>query len=393
MNIPNLFALIGTCLLSVGIAVADNIPTQSSEVDLIPTEGNAKHTTYFLLEISNALSVDASVDYVTQDGTAIAGQDYVATSGTATIKAGELSTVIGVEIIGDVINENDETFDIVISNPQGAKFPSGTNEIIASKTIVDDDPNYDLITQVDFEELADEQEFSQSSWDSEDYSVPWTNGFNQGRAHIDTAFSYYGDSSLRITFPSGEGGTDKSGAQAPLIFTSGQEIYVSYWFRMSDNFDWGGIFEGGKLPGLASGDRCSGGSDCIGTNGFSARLMWRSGGKAVLYLYHMDKPDGDGEDFNLTDSNGDNLYFQQGVWYNVVQRVKMNTGDNKDGEVQVWINGVEAVNLTGIQFVNDGSLIDTFYFSTFHGGPDYKWGPDETCYIWFDDINIYKVSN
>jgi len=340
MNVYNLIVLIGISLLPVTLAVADSIPTQSSEVDFTPAEGNAKHTTYFLLQINTPLTVDASVDYVTQDGTAVAGQDYVAISGTAAITAGELSTVIGIEIIGDVISENDETFNIVISNPQGANFPAGTDEIIASKTIVDDDPNYDLIHQVGFEDFIDEQEFTQSSWTSEGFTIPWTNGFDQGRAHIDTAYPYYGDSSLRITYPSAGGGTDNSGAQVPLIFTSGQEIYVSYWFRFSDNFDWGGISEGGKLPGLANGDRCSGGSSCTGTNGFSARLMWRNGGKAVLYLYHMDKPGTYGEDFNLTDSNGDVLYFQKGAWYNVVQRAKINTDNNKDGEVQVWINGV-----------------------------------------------------
>jgi len=114
-------------------------PTTPSEVDLSPLEQNSNHTTYFLLQISSPLPVTASVDYITQDDTAIAGQDYIPTSGTATITAGETSAAIGVEIIGDTIAESDEIFKLIISNPQEANFPAGTTEISASKTIVNDD--------------------------------------------------------------------------------------------------------------------------------------------------------------------------------------------------------------------------------------------------------------
>jgi len=73
----------------------------------------------------------------------------------------------------------------------------------------------------------------------------------------------------------------------------------------------------------------------------------------------------------------------------VDERVKINTGNNNDGEVQLWIDGEEALLTTGIRFVNDGSLVDTLYFSTFHGGADASWAPSVDCYIWFDDIRIY----
>jgi len=115
------------------------VPTQQSEVDSTPTEGNANHTNYFLLQISHALPLNVSVDYITQDSTAKAGEDYISTSGTATIKSGETSAVIGVEIIADTVAESDETFNLVLSNPQGASFPAGITEITKSRTIKDDD--------------------------------------------------------------------------------------------------------------------------------------------------------------------------------------------------------------------------------------------------------------
>ena len=107
--------------------------------ELTPKEGNSNHSTYFILDIGNPLTVDASVDYTTRDGTATAGSDYKNTSGTATIKVGKTRAFIEVEIIADTTAENSENFILAISNPQGAIFPEGITEITATRTIIDDD--------------------------------------------------------------------------------------------------------------------------------------------------------------------------------------------------------------------------------------------------------------
>jgi len=130
------------------ISTSSIIPSTPTEVDTMPTEGDSNHTNYFLLQITSALSVDASVSYTTQDGTATAGLDYISTSGTATISAGETSTVIGVEIIGDNTSEGNETFLLAISNPQGGIFPTGVTEITATRTIVDDDSSTDILSEI-----------------------------------------------------------------------------------------------------------------------------------------------------------------------------------------------------------------------------------------------------
>jgi hypothetical protein len=247
-----------------------------------------------------------------------------------------------------------------------------------------------IINETGFETGADESLYTQSSWEADGFDPAWVQGFNYGRAHIDTEQAHTGSSSLRIDYPANTVGpySGGGGAQAPLQFAPRKEVYVSYWLRISENFDWGGDNEGGKLPGLASEGLCSGGSTCDGTNGFSARLMWRRDGLAVLYLYHMDKPGSYGEDIVLV-TNGSDVYFQPGQWHKITERVKINTGGNYDGEVQLWIDGEEALLRTGLRFVTDGSLIDIFYFSTFHGGADSSWAPSVDCHIWFDDIRIY----
>lgn len=111
--------------------VLQPVPTIPDEVVLEPEEGNSNHLNYFLLSISNAMETDASVNYITLDGSAIAGSDYVFTSGVATIAAGETSTAIGVEIIGDTLQENDETFLLEVSDPEGGVFPVGVRTLTA----------------------------------------------------------------------------------------------------------------------------------------------------------------------------------------------------------------------------------------------------------------------
>lgn len=69
----------------------------------------------------------------------VAGLDYIATSGIATIEAGNTSTLIGVEIIADTVAEQDETFFLEVRNPAGAYFPEGEIVLTAMRTIVNDD--------------------------------------------------------------------------------------------------------------------------------------------------------------------------------------------------------------------------------------------------------------
>ena len=124
---------ISTALLS------NNVPQNPEDVILNPMEGSENHINYFLLSIPTAITTDATVNYQTFDGTAIAGLDYIATSGVAKIAAGKTSTVIAVEIIADTVQEDDETFFLEVSDPTGANFPTGEIVLTAMRTIINDD--------------------------------------------------------------------------------------------------------------------------------------------------------------------------------------------------------------------------------------------------------------
>ena len=91
------------------------------------TEGEHSHLVYFLA-LDNASAKTVEVDYRTRDGTAIAGQDYRALSGTHTFLPTQLGLLqVAVPIIDDELHEagdgdGEEQFALVFSNPRNAIF-------------------------------------------------------------------------------------------------------------------------------------------------------------------------------------------------------------------------------------------------------------------------------
>jgi hypothetical protein len=77
-----------------------------------------------------------TVNFATSDGTATAGSDYVASSGTLTIPAGSSSATINIPINGDTSVEPNETFTVTLSNATNVAFIANT---VANVTIVNDD--------------------------------------------------------------------------------------------------------------------------------------------------------------------------------------------------------------------------------------------------------------
>lgn len=246
-----------------------------------------------------------------------------------------------------------------------------------------------MISSTNFEDLRSGTPMSRTLFQENGFRTDsWDNAL-ESRTVIDSTQAASGLQSMRITYPAGGYGPEETGCQVKLMFDSREEAYTSYNLRFSENFSWGTTSYGGKLPGLCGGACCSGGDLCDGTNGFSARLMWRAGGKAVLYLYHMDKPDKYGEDHDLLYPDGSSVLFERGKWYHIAERVKINTdGDTYDGEVEIWVDGKQVLLLKGLRFTSNGDKVDNLYISTFHGGDDETWCPTETCYTWLDDIRI-----
>ena len=110
------------------------VKPQLSIADTSVTEGDAAASNaVFNVTLNRAGTV--TVSYATADGTATAGTDYQAASGTLTFTAGNTSQQITVVVNGDTVDEDDETFTVTLSNPSQATLADAT----ATGTIIDDD--------------------------------------------------------------------------------------------------------------------------------------------------------------------------------------------------------------------------------------------------------------
>jgi hypothetical protein len=118
-------------------------PATQAAVQKTVNEGNSGTTpVYFWVQL-NGYRIDpniiVSVDYKTRNGTALSGQDYIATQGTLKIYPNESHALVAVEIIADTVPELDETFYLDVFNPVNAGFGEGLVQLTAVRTIVNDD--------------------------------------------------------------------------------------------------------------------------------------------------------------------------------------------------------------------------------------------------------------
>jgi hypothetical protein len=99
-------------------------------------EGNGGSTpAQFTLALSSPSGKLVSLNYATADGTATAGQDYQAASGTLSIGAGAATKTLAIAVTGDTVFEPNETFVVNLSNPVNA----GIADAQGMATIIDDD--------------------------------------------------------------------------------------------------------------------------------------------------------------------------------------------------------------------------------------------------------------
>ena len=120
-----LSATISTTVLGpVALSVADARVREASDVTLD-----------FAVTLSRASRAPVSVAYATADGSATAGSDYTATSGTLTFAAGETAKTVSVPVLDDAHDEGEETLTLRLSAATGAVIADG----VATGTIENTD--------------------------------------------------------------------------------------------------------------------------------------------------------------------------------------------------------------------------------------------------------------
>ena len=271
----------------------------------------------------------------------------------------------------------------------GCLVSIGWSQIVIFENNFDDDPT-GLYTRANLN----------ADWNSPSSE----DGITERRVSIVDGADAFSGNSLAVEYPAGQHRPQETGGQWRMqLGGSYNEVFCEYRVKFGEGFDF---VRGGKLPGLNGGVGNVGGDRPDGTDGFSARMHWRTDGSAgsplrdtglanmTQYLYHPDQPTDFGDDMRWDDSDfGDWEFFESGRWYHLRHRVVMNTVVNgvgqHDGIVQGWLDGELVFDVRNIRFRDVTTFaIEGFHFSTFFGGTGSQWNTSKDEVAFFDDFVI-----
>jgi len=106
--------------------------------------------------------------------------------------------------------------------------------------------------------------------------------------------------------------------------------------------------------------------------------------RLVIYSYQADRPDNIGLDHQMGE-----FHVPIGEWFDVVYEIESNSSIREsDGSMRAWVNGELLLDKGGVQWQAEGGVpsIDTLYYSSFYGGSNSGWAPDDPTYARVKDV-------
>jgi hypothetical protein len=316
---------------------AIEVNIDSSNVD----EGNIGDSNKMRFSIYLAknypLMTPLTIDYTTQDGTAIAGSDYRAKSGSITFNIGDKEKFIDVDIIGDEDIENNEYLDMIIS---------GSSYIVNNSSrsyILNDDGSYPAIS-------LDSSSFSIVEGNSSQSSLDFT--FTLDKPAVDgSSFHYetwddtaedeskdndyiytHGDKTLTV-------GTTKVTISVPINGDTKIEDDESFNFKFSDlnRLNYGTTNE---AKGIIVNDDGSYPTISFTSSSYSIN-EGDSGQKDINFTLSLDKPAFKNSHFDYYTTNGTATDTED---YVKVDRTTFNIPEGEQNiTIPVKINGDETI--------------------------------------------------
>ena len=113
---------IGTTTAVTGTITNDDLPSINlspngqTAVEGLTSPQNLSYT----VSLSSSSTQTITVQYSTANGTALAGSDYTATTGTLTFNPGVTNKTISIPILNNSVNEANETFTVKLTSPTNA---------------------------------------------------------------------------------------------------------------------------------------------------------------------------------------------------------------------------------------------------------------------------------
>ena len=159
-------------------------------------------TAEFEVSLSPSSTETVTVEFLTADGTAEAGSDYTASTGTLTFTAGQTTQTISVSTVDDGVEEETEAFTVTLSNPTGG---ATLDDATGTGTITDDDGVGGTTPELSIGDAAVEE---------------------GGTAEFEVSLSPSSTETVTVEFLTADGtaeaGSDYTASTGTLTFTAGQ---------------------------------------------------------------------------------------------------------------------------------------------------------------------------
>ncbi|RPJ71286.1 MAG: hypothetical protein EHM20_14750, partial [Alphaproteobacteria bacterium] len=173
------------------------------------------------------------------------------------------------------------------------------------------------------------------------------------------------------------------------------EIYLSYNTKFSEEFN---STQAGKMPGFQGSPNLeitNGGTCMADDEGFIAIPCFKKANYLISYNYNRTHlPDCVWSSDEYEGTIVKDHYFLNGVWYNVTQRIRMNTFTNgianADGINEIWVDGKLIIQEANQKFnITEGLKVDMLGFVSFYGGVGFEFTPQHEVYTYFDNMTVY----
>lgn len=199
-----------------------------------------------------------------------------------------------------------------------------------------------------------------------------------------------GSDAIRVSYVGCPQGSERVVVRHPLA-SSAREAELSFDVCFEEDFQWTG---GGKLHGLGPAHPVTGGNSRAPEK-WSARAVFKPEGDVATYIYDQSP----GKKYGAGKSSQGPV-FRKGQWHHVQQHIRVNEPGKQDVFMRICVDGSPVVEQRGVEFRGSsapGTEIETFLFSTFHGGNAPKWTPVNesgepvTVHALFDNFEVARV--
>ncbi|MCC6606747.1 MAG: CSLREA domain-containing protein [Anaerolineae bacterium] len=209
---------------ATGTLSNDDTPPSLSIADTSLSEGSSgTKTAVFTVTLAAISGKTVTVDFATMDETAVAPADYTAQTNSLSFAPGETQKNISVSVVGDTVDEIDETFLVNLSSPSSATL--GDEQARATLSNDDTPPSVSInhVTASEGGSAGFTVSLSQAS--GKPITVPYSTLANSATAGVDFAVT-----SGELSFAPGE---TSQPLTVPVLDDALDEVDETFWVVLS----------------------------------------------------------------------------------------------------------------------------------------------------------------